>query len=97
MTQAPPRPDHALERALASMLRARPACGLAHFKTLIFDEEKAMQAFVGPVLTTRDGGYSFDSWTPETGLSRSYAYRRVEDAYYARKAEIRSQKMALAS
>lgn len=50
-----------------------------------------MQAFVGPVLT-RDGGYSFDSWTPETGLSESYAYRRVEDAYYARKAEIRSRK-----
>ena len=30
--------------------------------------------------------------TPETGLRQSYAYRRVEDAYYARKAEIRSRK-----
>ena len=50
-----------------------------------------MHAVVGPVLI-RGGGYSFDSWTPETGLSRSYAYRRVEDAYYARKAEIRSRK-----
>jgi hypothetical protein len=32
----------------------------------------------------------YDSWTPEQGLSRSYSYRRVEDAHYARKAEIRS-------
>jgi hypothetical protein len=56
-----------------------------------FQREAAMHAIVGPVLTS-GGGYSFDAWTPETGLSRSYAYRRVEDAYYARKAEIRSQK-----
>ncbi|HYZ41756.1 MAG TPA: hypothetical protein VE687_14200 [Stellaceae bacterium] len=50
-----------------------------------------MHAVVGPVIT-RGGGYAFDSWTPETGLNQSYAYRRVEDAYYARKAEIRSRK-----
>ena len=50
-----------------------------------------MRAVVGPVLI-RDGGYSFASWTPETGLSQSYAYARVEDAYYARKAEIGSRK-----
>ena len=56
-----------------------------------------MHAVVGPVLI-RGGGYSFDSWTPETGLSRSYAYRRVEDAYYARKAgKSDREKMALPS
>jgi hypothetical protein len=44
---------------------------------------------LGPVLT-RVGGYAFDAWTPEQGLSRGYVYSRVEDAYYARKAELRS-------
>ena len=46
---------------------------------------------VRPVLT-RKGGYSFDCWTPEKGLSRGYAYGRIEDAHYARKVEIRSHK-----
>jgi hypothetical protein len=36
------------------------------------------------------GGYAFDCWTPERGLSRGYAYGRIEDAYYARNVEIRS-------
>jgi hypothetical protein len=31
-------------------------------------------------------------WTPEAGLSRGYAYRRIEDAHYARNAEIRSRR-----
>jgi hypothetical protein len=44
---------------------------------------------VGPVVT-RDGGFAFDSWTPDRGLSRGYSYRRIEDAHYARKAQIRS-------
>ena len=48
-----------------------------------------MHAVVGPVIT-RETGYAFDSWTPQTGLSRGYSYRRVEDAYYARRVEIRS-------
>jgi hypothetical protein len=48
-----------------------------------------MLAVVGPVIT-REGGYAFDSWTPKKGLSRGYAYRRVEDAYYARRAEIKT-------
>ena len=51
----------------------------------------AMQIVVGPVLT-RQGGYAFDRWTPEQGLSPGYTYGRVEDAYYARKVEIRSPK-----
>jgi hypothetical protein len=49
-----------------------------------------MHAVVGPIVT-REGGYAFDSWTPEEGLSRGYSYRRVEDAHYARKVEIRSR------
>ena len=43
-----------------------------------------MAVVIGPVLT-RAGGYAFDAWTPESGLSRGYVYRRIEDAYYARK------------
>ena len=50
-----------------------------------------MHIVVGPVLT-RKGGYAFDCWTPEEGLSRGYAYGRVEDAHYARNVEIRSRK-----
>jgi hypothetical protein len=48
-----------------------------------------MPVILGPVLT-RAGGYAFDAWTPEQGLSRGYIYRRIENAHYARKAEIRS-------
>ena len=50
-----------------------------------------MHAVVGPILL-KEGCYAFDSWTPEEGLSRGYAYRRVEDAQYARNAEIRSRR-----
>ena len=49
-----------------------------------------MQNVVGPVLT-RKGGYAFDCWTAEEGLSRGYTYGRIEDAHYARKVEIRSR------
>jgi len=48
-----------------------------------------MHIVVGPIVT-RHGGFAFDSWTPEKGLNRGYSYRRIEDAHYARKAEIRS-------
>jgi hypothetical protein len=48
-----------------------------------------MHAIVGPILA-REGGYAFDSWTPEEGLSPGFAYRRVGDAHYARNVEIRS-------
>ena len=50
-----------------------------------------MHAIVGPILL-KEGCYAFDLWTPEEGLSRGYAYRRVEDAHYARNAEIRSRR-----
>jgi hypothetical protein len=49
-----------------------------------------MHIVVGPVLT-REGGYAFDSWTPEDGLSHGYVYRRIEDARYVRNFEIRSR------
>jgi len=51
----------------------------------------AMHIVVGPVIT-RKGGYAFDCWTPEEGLSRGYTYGRIEDAHYARNVEIRSRK-----
>lgn len=50
-----------------------------------------MHAVVGPILL-KEGCYAFDLWTPEEGLSRGFAYRRVEDAHYARNAEIRSRR-----
>ena len=31
-------------------------------------------------------------WTPEEGLSRGYAYRRIEDAHYARNVELKSRR-----
>ena len=48
-----------------------------------------MQTVLGPVVA-RKGGYAFDCWTPEEGLSRGYTYDRIEDARYARNIEIRS-------
>jgi hypothetical protein len=50
-----------------------------------------MQTVVGPILIKK-GCYAFDLWTPEEGLSRGYPYRRVEDAHYARNAEIKSRR-----
>lgn len=50
-----------------------------------------MLAVVGPILL-KEGCYAFDSWTPEDGLCRGYAYRRIEDAHYARNAEIKSRR-----
>ena len=49
-----------------------------------------MDIVIGPVLM-RKGGYAFDCWTPEEGLSHGYTYGRVEDAHYARNVEIRSR------
>ena len=48
-----------------------------------------MHAVVGPIVT-RDGGYAYDCWTPGKGLERGYAYRRIDDAHYARNVEIRA-------
>ena len=49
-----------------------------------------MHTVVGPILT-KEGGYAFDIWTPDEGLSCGYAYRRIEDDHYARNVEIRSR------
>ena len=53
---------------------------------------------IGPVLRRADG-YGFDTWTAGKGVSRGYPYRRIEDAYYARNAEIKgsAQGRALAA
>jgi len=50
-----------------------------------------MLAVVGPILL-KEGCYAFDLWTPEEGLCRGYAYHRIEDAHYARNAEIKSRR-----
>jgi hypothetical protein len=47
-----------------------------------------MYAVVGPV-RTKAQGYAFDVWTPEAGLRPGFPYPRVQDAYYARRVEIR--------
>jgi hypothetical protein len=46
-----------------------------------------MHLVVGPILQQFDG-YAYDSWVPEFGVRRSYSYRRIEDAYYARKCAV---------
>jgi hypothetical protein len=48
-----------------------------------------MDTLIGPVLA-RAGLFAFDSWTPAAGLRQGFGYRRIEDAYYARKAELTS-------
>jgi hypothetical protein len=47
-----------------------------------------MGTVIGPVLRRADG-YGFDTWTAGKGVSRGYPYRRIEDAVYARNAEIK--------
>ena len=64
--------------------------GRADGGSLILSKGTSMQIVLGPVLT-RKGGYAFDCWTPEEGLSRGYIYGRIEDAHYARNIEIRSR------
>ena len=48
-----------------------------------------MDIVIGPVLK-RPGGYGFDVWTAAKGLTSGYPYRRIDDAYYAWRAEIRA-------
>jgi hypothetical protein len=57
-----------------------------------------MAIVIGPVLM-RANGYSFDTWTAGKGVTRSYPYRRIEDAHYARNAEIKAsaQRRALSA
>src|SRR5271165_7681426 len=87
----PPTPSRSL-RIAAHLCERGPVGsgmdGLMAMRTLL--NGTAMQIIVGPVLTRR-GGYAFDCWTPEEGLSRGYTYGRIEDAHYARNVEIRSR------
>jgi hypothetical protein len=46
-----------------------------------------MGVVVGPVLA-RPGGFAFDIWTAEEGLTPGYVYRRIGDTYHARDAVI---------
>jgi hypothetical protein len=48
-----------------------------------------MGIVIGPVLKRADG-YGFDSWTAGKGVTRGYPYHRIEDAHYARNAEIKA-------
>jgi hypothetical protein len=47
-----------------------------------------MDIVIGPLLR-RAGEYRFDTWTAR-GVSRGYLYHRIEDAHYARNAEIKA-------
>ena len=47
-----------------------------------------MVIVIGPVLRRTDG-YRFDTWTAGMGVTPGYPYRRIDDAYYARNAEIK--------
>jgi hypothetical protein len=48
-----------------------------------------MDIVIGPILR-RAHGYGFDTWTACKGMTRGYPYHRIEDAHYARNAEIRA-------
>ena len=48
-----------------------------------------MAIVIGPVLR-RAGGYRFDTWTAGKEVTLGYPYRRIEDAHYARNAEIKA-------
>jgi hypothetical protein len=48
-----------------------------------------MAIVIGPVLRRADG-YGFDTWTASKGTTRGYPYHRIEDAHYARNAEIKA-------
>ncbi len=48
-----------------------------------------MYVVIGPVLRRADT-YRFDSSAAGEGTTPSYPYRRIEDAYYARKAAIKA-------
>ena len=56
----------------------------------VWTRQRRLEQWAGRLLT-RNGGYAFDCWTPEEGLSRWYTYGRIEDAHYARNVEIRSR------
>jgi len=48
-----------------------------------------MNIVIGPVLR-RAEGYAFDTWSAGKGVTRSYPYYRIDQAYYARNVEIKA-------
>jgi hypothetical protein len=52
-------------------------------------EDADMGIVIGPVVRLANG-YGFDTWTEGRGVTRGYPYHRIEDAYYARNAEIKA-------
>ena len=48
-----------------------------------------MNIVIGPVLRRADR-YAFDTWTAGKGVTSSYPYHRIDQAYYARNAEIKA-------
>ena len=48
-----------------------------------------MAIVIGPVLRRADG-HIFDTWAAGKGVIRGYPYRCIEDAHYARNAEIKT-------
>jgi hypothetical protein len=48
-----------------------------------------MNIVIGPVLRRADG-YAFDTWTAGKGVTRSYPYHRIDQAYHAQNAEIKA-------
>ena len=48
-----------------------------------------MNIVIGPVLRRADG-YAFDTWSAGKGVTRSYPYHRIDQAYYARTAQIKA-------
>ena len=48
-----------------------------------------MGMVIGPVLRRADG-YGYDIWAAGKGVTLGYPYRRIEDAHYARNADIKA-------
>lgn len=55
-----------------------------------------MSVVIGPVLRHPDA-YSFDTWTAGKGVTRSYPYHRIDQAYYAQNAEIKASAQSRAT
>ena len=64
-------------------------CASCNRSRRIVREDADMSIVIGPILRRADG-YGFDIWTAGKGMTRGYSYRRIEDAHYARKAEIKA-------
>jgi hypothetical protein len=52
-------------------------------------EVASMNIVIGPVLSRADG-YAYDAWAAGNGVTRSYRYRWIYQAYYARNAGIKA-------